>query len=1769
MSDNKKVQLEFGLDASGVKQGLEEVKQSVRDVAQTFVQQGQQAGKGLDAISDGANRAADGMTRSEGRMTAAIRRSTVELQTLGKSLSQKFEAKIDLQGLDPAKFTPMLEALRQAEREQERLQQGAKGAAFIGDLQGQIAQLQEVARLQGLSANEALRYKAALLGAGDAADPLIAELGQLKAAQEAAARAARDEAEAQKAAARAVADRDAFVSRVTGQANSIGKSQADLLQEEAARRGVTQQLTPYIAKIREAEQAHRGLAASGKLTAFQTQQLGFQMHDFAVQVASGQSALTAFVQQGSQLSGTFGGAGNALRAVGTLITPMTVAIGGAVAAFGALALAMGHAESAARTLNTLQAQLTATGQAGQFSGTKLKEFIRELERLPGVSREAATQIVSEFSKINGLSPEVFRDLAKRVPDFAKATGTDEQTAARTLGQAFANPEKGSTELAKTLDKFPSSALLAAKSLAEVGKSAEAQVAMLRGLDTAIKGTAQGAMTPLQDSVDKLGTAWRDAMLKFDQSDALKRANDLLVKIVGSVAWLIENVPKIPGAKAAGTAAAGTALATLSPGIGHLAVAANAAASFFGPTKADEKPRSSSGKVGGIPAAAGVGTTEEDAERAIKKGLLDAEASGFKSQAGELEKLAEKRKYYNGLLAESSRLKKADEAKEFRETIAGIDKKVADIKARKSPGAREFDQTRAAALQADLQAFKDKLQEEREAFQFHDRLLQAEFNAGTVSVKDFYDRKRQIIADGVAAEVRELQSKKGRLQDELQVEKDPSSRRKLEGEIAGVDRDIGKAEVRGARETELANKAMEETYRQLSDQVSEYRANLLQMAGDEAGAARIRLELAAKQDLLLAKKVEGRPGLEIKPETLQRADTVRRQNVTLERARSAASVVNQALELEEERIAAAQRRGAVGEIEALAQVGEARRRAVPQLEEIVKKQEEIAGKFENRENWQLQIDTARARQDLERFKSEALDPLAEKFRGMFEGATGSAFEKLLNGDFAKRDEGKLNADLDRIDRDFKRKTERIKSDSSLSPRERDRQLMDAGKERDAREKQAQKDAVPGVAGQVKAFLGDVFKSLSAEMNSLVAKNFSQWLFAKEGPLGDLPGGLSKIFTKEGKPGDKPLVDTSGITSSLNSFQTTGLAPATAALGGFTQALQTAAGAAGSASVSTPGAPLTPGDFARLDRQQAQAASLPATAGDFARMDRALQQEQAQAQAALEGVAKQGAEPATTALLRVAPAAEAAATALAKPDADAALMRVASAANAAAEALQRIAGIQPGAPGSAVPSIPGIPGVPATSASAPTFGIVDTAPGGERVRFGEQGVPPNPFAQQGAQAAEDATRAAQGWTSILGDASKTTSMATTALSLFAMAAGKGNSALALLPSIIQMIITAASASSAAGAAGGGGGLGGIIGGLGSIFGGGGAAAAAGESFLWDGAGQAAVVMLASSGGYTGDADASKAVGIVHGQEYVFSAPAVKTLGKDVLHILHDRAKQGDGGSVARILRSMGEAPGSDHSGFSKGFSTGGYTGDLPPDQTAGVVHGQEFVFSAPAVKALGRDVLHILHDKAREGDGDKAITTVMRLAGGPEGVKPAAPRSMPAAFAQAVESDSSPVAAAAVLQRSVSPALPGVEAQPMRPATAALALAQGLGPRAGLKPNEVPAVLMGGPKGVREEVLTADDPRHADNLSPGLRMLVDRMPRYHEGGIVSTSRTAEYLMPKASQPSAAESDEGQRTGKGPQQVFHINVTATPETTRATAKQTGVNVMRGLQTAAGSNR
>lgn len=57
--------------------------------------------------------------------------------------------------------------------------------------------------------------------------------------------------------------------------------------------------------------------------------------------------------------------------------------------------------------------------------------------------------------------------------------------------------------------------------------------------------------------------------------------------------------------------------------------------------------------------------------------------------------------------------------------------------------------------------------------------------------------------------------------------------------------------------------------------------------------------------------------------------------------------------------------------------------------------------------------------------------------------------------------------------------------------------------------------------------------------------------------------------------------------------------------------------------------------------------------------------------------------------------------------------------------------------------------------------------------------------------------------------------------------------------------------------------------------------------------------------------------------------------------------------------------------RGFSSGGYTGNIGTSSIAGVVHGGEYVMSAPAVQRIGLPNLEAMHRGGSVGDGPKII------------------------------------------------------------------------------------------------------------------------------------------------------------------------------------------------------
>lgn len=140
MSDLK-IQGVVEMSSEGAERAFDRVGQKSEQMAQKVTQTSAQAGQAVDQIGSGANRSADEFTRAEGRIVSSIKRATTELQNLGKTASQRLELRIDTQGLDRAKFEPLLANLRELERAQTHVTGASAG--MRGGMQNLSYQLQD------------------------------------------------------------------------------------------------------------------------------------------------------------------------------------------------------------------------------------------------------------------------------------------------------------------------------------------------------------------------------------------------------------------------------------------------------------------------------------------------------------------------------------------------------------------------------------------------------------------------------------------------------------------------------------------------------------------------------------------------------------------------------------------------------------------------------------------------------------------------------------------------------------------------------------------------------------------------------------------------------------------------------------------------------------------------------------------------------------------------------------------------------------------------------------------------------------------------------------------------------------------------------------------------------------------------------------------------------------------------------------------------------------------------------------------------------------------------------------------------------------------------------------------------------------------------------------------------------------------------------------------------------------------------------------------
>jgi len=149
MTDTRKTQLEVGLDASGVKQGANEAKVAVRDMAREVGLSAQQTGKsieGMGAGADGAAKKLDGATRS---IISSVQRATAALEAGEKGSARYFETLANQRGANVNALKPYLDQLEEARRRADAAagsvgRMGVSAAQTAAALRGVPAQFTDI-----------------------------------------------------------------------------------------------------------------------------------------------------------------------------------------------------------------------------------------------------------------------------------------------------------------------------------------------------------------------------------------------------------------------------------------------------------------------------------------------------------------------------------------------------------------------------------------------------------------------------------------------------------------------------------------------------------------------------------------------------------------------------------------------------------------------------------------------------------------------------------------------------------------------------------------------------------------------------------------------------------------------------------------------------------------------------------------------------------------------------------------------------------------------------------------------------------------------------------------------------------------------------------------------------------------------------------------------------------------------------------------------------------------------------------------------------------------------------------------------------------------------------------------------------------------------------------------------------------------------------------------------------------------------------------------
>lgn len=244
------------------------------------------------------------------------------------------------------------------------------------------------------------------------------------------------------AAQRAAAASKTFIDSLEEQVSAIGKTRAELLELKAAQLGVSERAAPMIARLKEQEEAWKSGAISAGQYRNAMRYLPMQMTDIVTSLASGMPVYMVAIQQGGQLRDSFGGVGNAMKAMLSMVTPARLAIGGMVGVAGLLATAWYKGSQEATEFNK---QLILTGNYAGKTSAQLTALAKSISG-GGVTQYAASSALAQVVGSGKFDASKLETVTRAAVAMEQATGQAVDTTITNFQKLYSEPTKASEEL---------------------------------------------------------------------------------------------------------------------------------------------------------------------------------------------------------------------------------------------------------------------------------------------------------------------------------------------------------------------------------------------------------------------------------------------------------------------------------------------------------------------------------------------------------------------------------------------------------------------------------------------------------------------------------------------------------------------------------------------------------------------------------------------------------------------------------------------------------------------------------------------------------------------------------------------------------------------------------------------------------------------------------------------------------------------------------------------------------------------------------------------------------------------------------------------------------------------------------------------------------------------------------------------------------------------------------------------------------------------------